>query len=326
MSSTIICSEPFSEGQVGIHPKREQGITEADVQSILTLPETITKASSKQTYYTIKVFADRNRSRDAYRAYAYFRWVDDMLDQNLTSQSERTAFLNSQQALVDRCYRREWRCDLNPEERMLSDLIANDQEPCSGLQAYIRNMMAVMAFDAERRGRLISQGELAQYSNHLAIAVTEALHYFIGHDDDSPYTPTRYLAVTAAHITHLLRDTYEDVAAGYFNIPVEFLDAHKLDPYDLKSEGYRLWAKNRVQLARDYFRQGKSYIAHVKNLRRRIAGFAYTARFETVLNLIEKDDYQLRPEYPERKSLRGGLSMGRSLLSMLFMDLVGEIS
>ncbi len=40
----------------------------------------ITKAASKQTYATIRFLVDRERVNDAYLAYAYFRWVDDVLD------------------------------------------------------------------------------------------------------------------------------------------------------------------------------------------------------------------------------------------------------
>src|SRR5512137_1215090 len=40
----------------------------------------ITKSASKQTYYTIRFLVDRERVDDAYRAYGYFRWVDDILD------------------------------------------------------------------------------------------------------------------------------------------------------------------------------------------------------------------------------------------------------
>jgi len=42
----------------------------------------------------------------------------------------------------------------------LVDLIRRDREKSTGLQSYVRNMMAVMAFDAERKGRLISQALL----------------------------------------------------------------------------------------------------------------------------------------------------------------------
>ena len=44
------------------------------------LAAAITKSASKQTYYTIRFFVDRGRVDDAYRAYGYFRWVDDVLD------------------------------------------------------------------------------------------------------------------------------------------------------------------------------------------------------------------------------------------------------
>src|SRR5262249_5244598 len=153
----------------------------------------------------------------------YFRWVDDQLDLSLFHQEERLAFLKRQQALIDCGYDREWPGTIAAEEQMLFDLIASDNLPDSGLQAYIRHMMAVMAFDGERRGRQISQDELTAYSNHLAVAVTEALHYFIGHNDPAPLCHERYLAATGAHIVHMLRDTFEDAEAGYFNIPSEVL-------------------------------------------------------------------------------------------------------
>ena len=49
-------------------------------QMITSPASSITKAASKQTYYTIRFLVDRERVEDAYRAYAYFRWVDDVLD------------------------------------------------------------------------------------------------------------------------------------------------------------------------------------------------------------------------------------------------------
>lgn len=277
----------------------------------------ITKAASKQTYYTIRFLVDRDRVLDAYRAYAYFRWVDDMLDEQLSTNAERVAFLEQQQLLINGGYADEYPNNLNSEEHILTDLIRNNHHLDTGLELYVRNMMAVMAFDAERKGRLISQEELTAYSKHLSTAVAEALHYFIGHDDPTPHIPSRYLAVTGAHITHLLRDTVEDVAAGYFNIPCEFLDAHKLDPCDIKNPAYKTWVKSRVQLARDCFKVGKSYLAQITNWRCRLAGYAYIARFELVLNMIEQDSYQLRSDYSERKSLPSAFRMSEGILSMM---------
>jgi len=274
-----------------------------------SLAAAITRAASKQTYYTVRFLVDRDRVPDAYRAYAYFRWVDDWLDQVDLDKALRVDFLSRQQALVAACYRGDVLGHLTPEEGLLVDLLRGDHSQSTGLRAYVSNMMDVMAFDTERRGRLISQDELTGYTRNLATAVTEALHHFIGHRCKCPHCKARYLAATAAHITHMLRDTLEDTQAGYFNIPRELLELHGIDVGDVESDPYRMWVKNRVRLARLSFETGKSYLSRVKNLRCRLAGFAYIARFEGVLDAIQEDGYILRAGYPEAKSLGAGVRL-----------------
>ena len=282
-----------------------------------SLAASITKAASKQTYYTVRYLVDRERVEDAYRTYAYFRWVDDRLDTQSLSCNERLAFVERQQHIMNQCYQGERLRGLRREEAMLVDLIRSDEGPDSGLQAYIRHMMAVMAFDAERRGRLISQQELDAYTLNLATAVTEALHYFIGHGQYAPQDDTRYCAASGAHIIHMLRDSCEDVEAGYYNVPREFLEAHGIDIRDVDSEAYQQWVARRVQVAQVCFAAGKTYLKQVENWRCRIAGYAYMARFQDVIAAIKREGYQLRPSYDERKSLSGGLRMAGSMLSML---------
>ncbi len=295
----------------------KSGVAASEALAIAT-----TKAASRQTHLTIRFLVDQDRVADAYRAYGYFRWVDDWLDDNVLDKSNALAFVSRQQALVDRAYRGNRPRDLSSEERMLFDLVQTDDLPNSPLQAYVRNMMSVMAFDAERRGRLILSRELSEYTRHLAVAVTEALHYFIGHDDPSPQTDDRYCAVTAAHITHMLRDTYDDIAAGYFNIPGEFLELHQIHPDQVQADAYREWVKSRVQLARASFGAGREYLARVRNNRCRLAGYAYMARFEGVLDTIEQADYRLLPQYVQHSSLKAGLKMVWSLIShtLLFSE------
>lgn len=273
------------------------------------LPKLITRMASTQAYYTIRFLADRDRVLNAYRAYAYFRWVDDWLDRNPWNRWERTAFVERQQAVIDCGYQGESLHDVCDEEQMMGQLIDLDRTQDSGLRLYIQHMMAVMAFDAERRGQLISQHQLTDYSQHLAIAVTEALHYFIGHNDPSPHTEVRYLAATAAHITHMLRDAAEDAATGYFNIPREWVERYGIDPCAVDGDLYLHWVKTRVRLARAYFEAGHKYLDQVTSLRCRIAGYAYMARFQSVLDAIERDGYRLRSDYSECKSLRAGLKM-----------------
>jgi phytoene/squalene synthetase len=299
------------------------------------LASSITKAASKQTYYTIRFLVDRARVDDAYRAYAYFRWVDDVLDATASSgpalseveASKRMAFLERQKSLLESCYRGEPPRDVTIQERMLVELVQGDLEKHSGLQSYLRNMMLVMDFDARRRGRLISQVELNEYTHWLAVAVTEAMQYFIGHDEFTPHDETRYLAVSAAHITHMLRDTYDDMQAGYYNIPREVLEAHQIWPQEVQSEAYRAWVKGRVQVAREYFEAGRVYFRRVQNWRHRLAGFAYMARFEWLLETIKREDYILRSQYSERKSKGTAVRMSwLALTSMISLRGEGSLS
>jgi phytoene/squalene synthetase len=282
-----------------------------------TPASSITKAASKQTYYTIRFLVDRDRIDDAFRAYGYFRWVDDVLDAETGSgfvlsegeASERLAFLERQKSLLERCYRGEPPREVTIQEKMLVELVQSDHEKNSGLQSYLRNMMLVMDFDARRRGRLISQAELNEYTRWLAMGVIECIHYFIGHKDYTPRDETRYLAVSAAHIAHMLRDSYDDMQAGYHNIPREVLETNHIGPQDIHSTAYRAWVKSRVQLAGEYFKAGKDYFRRVQNPRCRLACFAYIARFDWLLDTFEREGYYLRPQYNERKSIGTGLRM-----------------
>ncbi len=273
----------------------------------------ITRAASRQSYYTARFLVDRERTLDAYRAYAYFRWVDDTLDQSESERSARLAFVARQQNLVECGYRGERADNLSAEEWMLMDLIQADDEERSGLQSYIRNMMAVMAFDASRRGRLITQRELGEYALRLATAVTDALHYFIDHTHAPPCSEARYLPAMAAHIAHMLRDTYEDVAAGYYNVPGELLASSGIGPRDVSSAPYREWVRSRVALARDCFAAGAAYLDAVPSLRCRLAGYAYMARFTGILDAIERDGYQVRPVYADVSGASHALRMAGSV-------------
>ena len=109
------------------------------------------------------------------------------------------------------------------------------------------------------------------------------------------------MAVSGAHITHMLRDALEDAKVGYYNIPGEVIVANRISPWDVESNAYRDWVQERVSKARSCFRMGRDYLAQVENLRCRIAGYAYIHGFEAVLDAIERTGYVLQARYPERR-------------------------
>jgi phytoene/squalene synthetase len=294
------------------------------------LARSLTWLSSKQTYYTARLLVDRELVNDCFRAYGYFRWADDIVDAPAShdaapeSTGERISFITRQRELVDRLYRSDRPDDLTPEEEIIADLISHDdgKGENSGLESFIRNFLAILEFDAYRKGQLISQQELTWYSSCLGKAVTDCIQYFIGNGHPYPDSENRYLGATAAHITHMLRDMVSDTADGYINIPHEVLEAHSISPRDVNSPPFRAWVQGRVEQAREYFRDGKRYLDQLDVLRCKIAGFWYCARFEGVLDAIERDGYILRAEYSEQRKLPTWLKMAWLGLSVILRHLV----
>jgi phytoene/squalene synthetase len=278
--------------------------------------KSITWGASKQTYYTVKFMVDKELVDHAYRAYAYFRWVDDAVDIHSTDKRQSIDFIQSQQRLIDRCWGGNPPSDLLDEEWMLVDLIREFPDQNGEFAGYFESMMSIIEFDAQRRGRPISSEELEWYSATLAEAVMHAIQHFIGNRYDYPKTPNRTHAAIGAHIAHMLRDTHEDVNAGFFNIPREYLETHQIQPTDYDSIHYREWVEQRVYLARKYTANGMCYLQSIENLRYRLVGHWYCARFDDVLRAIEKDDHLLRPEYPEQKKPSAWLRMAWLGLSL----------
>ena len=287
------------------------------------LAAAMTRTASMQSYLTIRWLADRDYRADAFSLYAYFRWLDDTVDERLVDRDQRLTFVARQRSLLSEAATGATPAGLSPEEALLVDLFRSDRASSGcgeirpetldgqngGLLLSLRSMLDVMEFDARRRGRQVTQDELDGYTDELAIAVTEALHHCIGHGQHSPHDESRYVAVAGAHVAHMLRDLVEDLDAGYVNVPSELLADGSVSLEDLHAPALRAWVHDRVELARSCFDTGRRYLARTENARCRLAGHEYIARFEWVLDAVERDGYRLRPSYPERGTLRGGLTI-----------------
>jgi phytoene/squalene synthetase len=288
------------------------------------LARSITWGASKQSYYTARLMVDRGLVDDCYRAYAYFRWADDVIDVESRTSDERVSFIQRQRDLIERLYQDEPPGDLTPEEQMVADLIRHDRGD-GKLGSYVQKFLDIIEFDAYRKGRPISQDELTWYSDCLGQSVTDGIQYFVGHGHPYPTDENHYLAATAAHITHMLRDMVEDVAEGFINVPREYLEAHGISASDWHSPALRAWVHERVELARKYFREGKRYLDELQVLRCKIVAHWYCARFEGVLDAIERDDYVLRPRYDERRKLSAWFKFARLGVSVALRHVAGKI-
>lgn len=298
------------------------------------LARSTTWAGSKQTYFTAKLLVDRDLVDDFYRAYAYFRWADDVIDESSDSNHARNDFIRRQREMIDQLYSGQWTGhrpddwpkDLMPEEEILVDLIEGDRGQDSGLQSFIRNMFAIIEFDAYRKGWEIDQDELDWYTNTLSVSVTEGILYFIGSGKPQPESDFRYAAAEGAHIAHLLRDAVLDTEDGFVNIPAEYLENNSITPDSFDSDLYRSWVRSRVVLARVRFSEGKNFLDELPVLRGKIAGYWYCARFEGVLDTVERDGYSLRERYSERSSVRTWIKIGWLGITIIDKHLAQRIS
>ncbi len=288
------------------------------------LARSITWSSSRQSYLTARLLADRDLVDDCMRAYAYFRWADDIIDITSKSNSERTAFIAKQKMLINELYNGKRPVGLCPEEEILADLVAHDRGPDSGLRSFIQNFMTIIEFDALRKGRPVTRQELIAYTNRLATAVMDGIQYFIGNKHPYPKTMDRTLAVVGAHLVHMLRDTLEDIPAGFVNIPIEEIHERGICIEDAGSEPFRAWVKDQVERAKVYLQTGKGYINHLEVLRCKLAGAWYCARFEWFLNTIQRDEYRLRSAYPERHSPATWWKMMRLAVTITLKHSLGK--
>jgi phytoene/squalene synthetase len=286
--------------------------------SIADKARLITRASSIQTYYTILLLVDKDLVDDCFCAYAYLRWVDDVIDLSSSTRKEMVSFIYRQRLLIDRLYKNDQLDHLNEEEELIAYVISHERGENSGLKSFIYNFLAILEFDVYRKDQFINQSELNWYSNRLAKSVTDGIQYFICNCYPYPESEYRYLAANGAHITHMLRDMVEDISEGYVNIPQEFLHKHNIDEIEFESPLIKAWVRDRVELARRYFIEGKRYLDDIEVLRCKIAGYWYCARFEVILDAIEKDEYILRANYNGRRKISTWIRIGWLGLSIAF--------
>lgn len=266
------------------------------------LARAITKHSSRQTYYTIKLLVDKPLVADCYKAYAYFRWADDQVDEPEISKKTYTDFVTRQTKIITAAYKHEPLPPLLPQEKMVVELIKADTQTNSKLKSFITNFWAIIQFDAQRKGTVVSQKQLHWYSQTLGKAVTDGILYFIGNKTEYPRAKNQYDAAIAAHLIHMLRDYREDVTAGYVNIPQEYLIKNQITATDWQHPLFKAWVKNQLVFARTLMESGKHYIESLPGFKCQLAAMWYCARFERLLPQIEGDHYILRDYYR-----RGGI-------------------
>ncbi len=116
------------------------------------LARKITRQSSRQTYLTISLLVNRSLAPECYKAYAYFRWLDDQIDTGNKSLAERLNFIERQHQIINDSFQGIPVTDSTPEENLIISLIQSNPAPDTKLTTFIHSFFAVIEFDAKRKG------------------------------------------------------------------------------------------------------------------------------------------------------------------------------
>ena len=111
----------MSTTQLVIHEKPSAEVSPKKTYKKLNIDELAkleVKKSNPLTYGIMLLFVDRPLIYNCLKAYAYFRWLDDMVDDVLSSPSETEEFLSRQKMLINQFYDKN-----NPEIRSSKEIM-----------------------------------------------------------------------------------------------------------------------------------------------------------------------------------------------------------
>ncbi len=289
---------------------------ELDPRQVLVLARRIVKAENPETYFLGRLLYDRGLADYFFLCYAYFRWVDDHVDDPAIGADEGRVFLRRQRALLHLLYQEEALPHICPQEQMLAQLVIYDLAHGSEIRQVISPMFECLAFDGGRRGHILSHEQLDWYSRALGRSYTDSQQYFIARGHRYPRGPDQYVTGTVAHRVHILRDFLSDLSFGYVNISKEDLDTYQIDLARVNDVRFRKWVRDKVRADREECRLGKTYLDRLGVWRCKLLGYLYCLRYEAVLDTIERDGCRLRESY-----VPGGLErlrfLGRALWTTL---------
>jgi len=267
----------------------------------------MTRQSNPMVYRLARLLYNRRSFPYFLFGYAYFRWLDDMIDAPGAPSEAIQAVAASQKALFTALYEG---LDLgtaprNRPEEMLVQMVRFDRANGCRLRPFIADMFSALEFDAKRRYQTRSQCDLDIYSHALGRSYTNVLKVFTSPGSFSETNPLSHEAGFAAHQVHILRDLYVDLSLGYCNVSREDLATFRWKVEDLSRVDILPWVHATACKARAAFRRGLQGIAHIPNPRCRLLGYATSAHYMLVLDRLQLNGYNLATLPPVSAAAEG---------------------
>jgi len=256
-----------------------------------------TKASNSTAYTLVRLFGRADRREYGFAIYAYFRWLDDIVDSPESSYQEKKSLMERQGEFLEGLYAgRPIPAGTLLEEQLARCFVAFDRQNQFALRNDVLGMFAVLMHDLGRSGEPLASSELNAYILMESRAFVNMIRFFCGEEGDFPGAQD-YCEGVACKLVHLLRDFREDLDSGWANIAQEDVAAFGVSLDNINDESFQNWVKSQVQHARDLFAIGKRDLESSHNLRYKVADILYCTKYEDILTTIEKDGFRLRVSY-----------------------------
>ncbi len=250
--------------------------------------ESITRKSTHFGYLLCKTFFKAETTLPLFQAYAYFRWLDDLVDQSNDSKESLASFMIRQKNLVTSWYNDESPQVSNLYETFIRETISHDKANELQLHSMIENFIEAIAWDVSRRYSIVSKHELGIYSLRLGRSYAEGLLFGLGMKSNNPnYDIALDKCGSAAHIAHTLRDLSIDLNLGYINISCEDMKLFDIDPLDPTLHGIGKWVAFSVEKAEALFSEGKIYQKTFPTIKSRIVFDIVCSRYLSVLRRVK---------------------------------------
>lgn len=267
-----------------------------NTQSLLRSPptysevtaEAVTRKSTLFGYLLCKTFFRAENTLPLFQSYAYFRWLDDFVDQSNDSQESLVCFVLRQKNLIASWYNGESAQASNSRESFIHATINYDKTNEMQLHSMITNFIEAIEWDVSRRYSIVSKNDLGIYSLRLGRSYAEGLLFGLGMKANDPaYDIAMNKCGSAAHIAHILRDLSIDLNLGYVNISCEDMKLFDIDPLDPSLHGIGKWIAFSAEKAEALFSEGKIYQKTFPNIKSRLVFDIVCSRYLSVLRKVK---------------------------------------
>lgn len=274
--------------------------------------EDVTRERAGNFYHAFRLLDERPR-RDLCAAYAFFRYVDDIVDEPGDEAAKRRA-LDAVRRALDTCLAGRSVEDGGPARKLFTAL--GDVVGRCGIDLVELGAVVDGAEQDLTVRRYATFAQLEDYCYKVAGSVGLVTIAILGCRDECARGPARDLG-TAMQLTNILRDVREDAARDRIYLPAEDLERFRVAEGDLSrgvgGEGFEALVRFEAARARRCFESGRlldGWLAPAAAVVPR----ALAALYGAILERIEAEPGRVLVERVSLGAIEKGLIAARALL------------